>query len=317
MTAVGAAALAAAVAPVSAQNFKGKTINVVVAAPSGSAPDVIARIVTDAMRAALGATFVIENKPGAGGIIAVNQVKSGPTDGTRLLFAPGSTVAISPLAFKEARFNFDSDFETVAVVAETPMLLIARRTGGVASLASAVASAKSAPDSISIGNPGVNSIPHLAGELVGQLTHAQFRQVPMSTPTQGIQAVSNGDIDIFVDGVASLLPMVAAGRVRALAVTASRELPGLEGIALAKDTVPGLVVSGWFGMFARRGTSAALVGELNAATAAALQNPEVVARQRRLGTYPVGGSVAEAKAFVKEEKLKWAQVIRHSGIKPL
>ncbi|WP_158290147.1 tripartite tricarboxylate transporter substrate binding protein [Ramlibacter sp. WS9] len=314
--AAAAAALACAMAPALAQDFKGKAITVVVAAPPGTATDVAARIVTEGMRAKLGATFVIDNRPGAGGIIAVNQFKGGPTDGTRLLFTQGSTVVISPLTYKEARFNFESDFETIAIVAETPMLMVTRPAGGPASLAAAVASAKSAPDSISIGNPGVNSIPHLAGELLGYATGSQFRQVPMGTAAQGIQAVALGDIDIFVDGVASMLPMVAGGRLKALAVTASKELPGLEGIALAKDTAPGLVVSGWFGLFAPGGAPAALTSELNAAVASALQNPDVIAKLRKLGTYPTPGSVIEAKAFVKAEKAKWADVIRKSGIKP-
>src|SRR4029077_4103299 len=109
-----------------------------------------------------------------------------------------------------------------------------------------VASAKSAPDTISIGNPGLNSIPHLVGELIGQATGAQFRQIPMGTSTQGMQAAANGDIDLFVDGLTVMLPWVSAGRLKALAVTSSKELPGLEGIALAKDTAPSLVVSGWF-----------------------------------------------------------------------
>ena len=296
--------------------MKGKIINVVVAAPPGSAPDVIVRILTDGMRAKLGATFVIENRPGAGGIIAVNQAKAGPKDGTRLLFVPGSTVAIVPLTYKDARFDFESDFETVSVVAETPMLIATRPGGAIGSLGAAVASAKSAPDTISIGNPGLNSIPHLVGELIGQATGAHFRQIPMGTPTQGMQAVANGDIDLFVDGVTVMLPWVSAGRLKALAVTSSKELPGLEGIALAKDTAPSLVVSGWFGLFAPSGTPAAVVGALNAAMAATLQDPDVIAKQQKLGTYPVGGSVAEAKAFVKAEKAKWAQVIRNSGIKP-
>jgi len=311
-----AAALAALTAPASAQDFKGKIISVVVAGPSGSAPDVIARILTDAMRAKLGATFVIENKPGAGGIIAVNQVKTGPKDGTRLLFVPGSTAVIAPFTYKEARFDFETDFEAVSVVAETPMLIATRSGGAIGSLAAAVASAKAAPDTISIGNPGLNSIPHLVGELIGQATGTHFRQIPLSTPAQGIQAAASGDIDLFVDGVAAVLPMVSAGRLKALAVTSPKELPGLEGIALAKDTAPSLVVSGWFGLFVPGGTPAAVVGALNAATTSALQDPDVIAKQRKLGTYPVGGSVSDAKAFVKAEKAKWAQVIRTSGIKP-
>lgn len=138
----------------------------------------------------------------------------------------------------------------------------------------------------------------------------------MGTTPAGIQAVVNGDIQMYIDGVAPLMPMVKAGRVKALAVTAAQELPGLEGIPLAKDVVPELNVSGWFALFAPKGTPAATVTLLNQAAKKAVQDPDTVAKMRNLGTYPMPGTVAESQAFVKKEKALWADVIRHSGIQP-
>lgn len=311
-----ALAIAAFTAPAQAQDYKGKTIRIVVPAPPGSAPDVIARVVTDNMRAQLGATVVIENKPGAGGIIAVNQVNGAAPDGMTLLFTQGAVVAISPHTYKEAKFDFERDFEAISAIADTPMLLAANPAKGPATLPAALEAVKAKPESLSLGSPVRTSIPHLAAEMMDQTMGTRFQQVPMGTTSQGIQAVVNGDIQLYIDGVAPIMPMVKAGRLKALAVTAPRELPGLEGIPLAKDVVPNLVVSGWFALFAPKGTPAPLIAQLNSAASTAVQNADVIAKMRNMGTYPMGGSVAQAQAFVKKEKALWAEVIRKSGIQP-
>ncbi|ROZ74973.1 tripartite tricarboxylate transporter substrate binding protein [Ramlibacter sp. WS9] len=316
LVAAAALAIGALAVPAQAQDFKGKVINIVVAAPVGTATDVIARLVGGSMSATLGASVVVDNKPGAGGLIAANYVKGAAANGLVVLFASASTVVITPLTYKEARYDIDRDFETVGMIAETPMLLASNPGKGPASLAAAVASVKAKPDSMTMGNPGIYSFPHLVAEVIDQLSGARFRQVGMGSATAGIQAVVNGDLDVMVEGVASLLPMVTAGRLKALAVTAQRELPGLEGIPLAKDAVPDLVVTGWFTFFVPKGTPPALVNLLNSATNTALHNPQVIAQLRTLGTYPIGGSVAEAKTFIKAEKVKWAAVVGKAGIKP-
>lgn len=315
---IAAAALAAcaAFAPAQAQDLKGKTVKVVVPAPAGSAPDVIARLVSEHMRGQIGATFVVENRPGAGGLVAVNAVKSAPADGTTLLFPQGAVVAISPLTYKEAKFDFERDFETIATIAHTPMLLVANTAKGPGSLKDALDSAKAKPDMVTLGNPVRTSIPHLAAEMMGQKMNVRFQQIPMGTTPAGIQAVVNGDIQLYIDGVAPLMPMVKAGRVKALAVTAAQELPGLEGIPLAKDVVPELNVSGWFALFAPKGTPAATVQWLNSAANKAVVDADTVVKMRNLGTYPMPGSVTESQAFVKKEKARWVDVIRLSGIQP-
>ena len=157
---------------------------------------------------------------------------------------------------------------------------------------------------------------HRAGELLAQAAGARFNLVPMSTSAQALQAVVNGDSQLSVDGIAPLLPLVKAGRLRALGVTSSRVLPGLEGLPLAKDAVPGVEASGWFMLFANKGTPPARLQALNAAVSAALQSPEVVQKLQATANYPVGGSVADARAFLAREKAKWAGAVQRAGLTP-
>lgn len=307
------AALGSAAAPPS--TLTTKPVHIVVPAPAGSAPDVVARILGDKLRLRFGQAAIIDNRTGAGGIIAVNAVKGAPADGTNLLLAQASVAVVTPLTYREAKYDIERDFETVAALADTPMLFVANLESGPKSWDEAISLAQAKPDTLSLGNPFRTSIPHLAGELVGQRTDARFVHVPMSTTGQGIQGVVSGDTQMYVDGVAPLLPLVKSGRMRALAVTAARELPGLEGIPLAQSRVPGLQVSGWFVLFAPKGTPREVVEEINKAANEAMQAPDTVAKLRELGTYPMGGSVADAAAFVRSEKKTWADVIQRSGLK--
>jgi tripartite-type tricarboxylate transporter receptor subunit TctC len=145
---------------------------------------------------------------------------------------------------------------------------------------------------------------------------ARFSQISFGSTPQGVQAVVNGDINLYVDGVGPLLPLTKAGRVRALAVASETELPGLEGIPLANQTVPGLNVYGWFIMQAPKGTPMAIQQRLNAEVNKAMQEPEVVARFREFGTYPTLGDVAASQRFLASEKALFEGVIRTLGLKP-
>jgi len=259
---------------------------------------------------------IVENKPGAGGILAVNAARGTEPNGTTLLFAQAAVVVVSPQTYKEAKYDLERDFETVGVVASTPMLFVANIDKGPKTWADAVSQVKATPDKLSLGNPTRTSIPHLTGELVGQTVGGSFQNVPMSSTGQGIQAVVNGDTAMYVDGVAPLIPLVKAGRLRELAVSADRVLPGLENIPLAKDQVTGLNVSGWFMLFVAKGTPKPVLEQLNTAMNAAVKTPEVVDKMRDLGNYPIGGTLADATAFLKREKAQWAEVIRKSGLQP-
>ncbi|MGD9944352.1 MAG: Bug family tripartite tricarboxylate transporter substrate binding protein [Burkholderiaceae bacterium] len=308
------AACTAAPWAAAAQGFPSKPIQMVVSAPPGSAPDIIARLLADQYRLRLGQPVVVENRPGAGGIIAINAMKDAPADGHRLLFAQAAVVVVTPLTYKEARYDMLRDFEPVSALASTPMMFVAHPPSGPKNWQEAVARSRGQPEKLSLGNPTRTSIPHLAGELVDARSGGRFQHVSMSNTGQGIQAVVNGDTQMYVDGVAAVLPMVKAGRLRPLAVTADRELPGLEGIPLAKSVVPDTVVSGWFVLFAPKGTPQPVLERLNAAAHEAMHAPEVVARMYEMGNYPMGGGLRDAQSFVAAERDRWADVIRRARI---
>lgn len=313
---LAAGACAASFAQTSAPAWPQKQIRLLVAAPAGSAPDLIARLIGDKMAKGLGQPVVVDNRPGAGGIIAMNQLKGAAPDGHTLALPQAAVLAVTPFTYKEASYDAERDFETVALVGKTPMLFVANNNHPAKTLAEAIAMAKAAPEKVSIGNPTRTSIPHLAAELIGQKADVKFQQVPFANTPQGIQAVISGDINIYTDGVGPLLQLVRTGRVKALAVASETELPGLENIPLVNKTVPGLNVWGWFMLQAPKGTPAAVVQRLNLEVNKAMVEADVIAKFREFGTYPTPGSVADAQRFLAGEKALFGGVIRNLGLKP-
>jgi tripartite-type tricarboxylate transporter receptor subunit TctC len=290
-------------------------MTVVVPAPAGSAPDIAARILADGLQQRLGQPFIIENKPGAGGIVAVMAAKSAPDQAHTLLFVHAAVAAITPLTYRAAKYDLATDFEPIAVFADTPMLFVANLAKGPKTLAEAVSLARANPGALALGSTSRGSIPHLSAVLLGQMTGAQFNVVPMSTSGQALQTVVGGDTVMSVDGIAPLLPMVKSGRLRALGMTSNRPLAGLEGLPLARDAVPGMEATGWFMLFAAQGTPQARLQQINIGVNEMLKSPDVIQRLEATGNYPVGGSIAEARRYLDSEKKKWASAVRQAGLK--
>ena len=311
ITLLGAAAISSW-----AQAWPQKSIRLIVPAPAGSAPDLAARIIGEKLTASLGQSILVDNKPGAGGIVAMNLLKAAPADGYTIGLNQAAVVVVTPFTYKEASYDIERDFETFAIAGKTPMLFVINAAHPAKTLADAIAMAKAKPDQVAVGNPTRTSIPHLAAELAGIKTNVQFQQVSFANTAQGLQAVVNGDIAMYVDGVGPLIQLVKAGRLRALAVAAETELPGLESIPLVNKTIPGLNISGWFSLQAPKGTPAAVLERLNKDINLAMQQPDVLAKFREFGTYATPGSVADAQRFVKSEKDMFGGVIRALGMKP-
>jgi tripartite-type tricarboxylate transporter receptor subunit TctC len=307
-------ALFALAAPAAAQPT-GKTLTLIVPAGPGSAPDIVARVVGDQLQERLKQPVVIENRLGAGGIIAAESLRRAPADGNTLLLAQAAVVTVTPLTYRAATYDAERDFETISVVADTPMMFVAHPAKGPATLAELLARAKAQPESVPMGSTSRGSIPNLTAELLGLMTGTRYNLVAMNASAQALQSVVSGDTVVSVDGIAPLLPQVRAGRLKALGVTSDRPLPGLEGLPLAKDTVPGLVATGWFMLFAPKGTPRARVQAINAAVNDALKAPEVLQKLQATANYPVGGSVEQAKAFLKKEKKLWGDAAERAGLK--
>jgi tripartite-type tricarboxylate transporter receptor subunit TctC len=292
-----------------------KPIRLLVAAPAGSAPDLIARIIGDKLARQLGQSVLVDNRPGAGGIVAMNLLKTAAPDGYTLAIPQAAVVVVTPFTYKEASYDIERDFETFAVVGKTPMMFVTNASNPARNFGDAIAMARAKPDQVAVGNPTRTSIPHLAAEMTGLKMNVKFQQVSFANTGQGIQAVVNGDIAFYADGVGPLIQLVKAGRLRALAVASETELPGLEGLPLANKTVPELNVYGWFSMQAPKGTPAAILQRLNSEINLAMQQADVVAKFREFGTYVTPGSVADAQRFVKSEAAQFGGVIRTLGLK--
>ncbi|MBN9404049.1 MAG: tripartite tricarboxylate transporter substrate binding protein [Burkholderiales bacterium] len=290
-------------------------IEIIVPAGAGSAPDIIARIVGDELSTRLKRPVVVNNRPGAGGIIAVMAAKSASNPDT-LLLAQAAVVTVTPLTYRAAKYDLETDMEPVLSVADTPMMFVANAEHGPKTLADALAAARKDPGAVALTTTSRGSIPHLTAELLVQTTGAPFNIVPTATTGQGIQTVVGGEAAMTVNGVAPLLPLVKSGRLKGLAVTSAKVLPGLEGYPLAKDIVPGLQATGWFMLFARKGTPSARVQQINQIVNTALQSPAVVDKLGKTANYPLGGSPADARAFLKQEKALWSGIVKNTDIHP-
>jgi len=314
--AAAVAGILATVPVLAAETYPARMVKMVVPSIAGSAPDIIARLVAERLTAAWGQQVVVENRPAGNGIAAMQELAQAAPDGYTLGLFHAAAAVTTPVMYKEARFDIERDAETVATIAYTPMLFVANAQAPYRNVAEILAAAKAKPDDVVIGSPRRGSIPHLTSEMMGQYGHARFRQIGFSGTTQAIQALIKGDIPLYVDGTAPLLPLVRSGRIKAIAVTADEALPGLEGIPLAKDAVPGTVASGWFAMFAPKGTPQAVIDRTSADVNAALRQGPFVTRLAELGTYPMIKSHAQARDFIRSEKKRWEEVIAEAGVKP-
>jgi tripartite-type tricarboxylate transporter receptor subunit TctC len=297
-----------------AQSWPAKQMRIVVPAPAGSAPDIAARAIADKLGVSWGMQPIIDNKPGAGCGIAMDAVRTAPADGYTVVLAQAACVVVSPLTFKTFKSDIDRDFAAISIVGITPMLIVANNAAPAKNLSEVVSQAKAAPDKITMGNPARTSIPHLAAELIAQQTGAKLFQVSFGSSGQATTAAVAGDVMYGLDGVAAMQPMVKAGKLRAIAVTSDRVLPGLEAYPLAKEVVPGLEVFGWFALMAPKATPTNVLSKINDDINKALTQPDVIAQFAGFGTYPRPGSLQEATNFIKKEQAQWAKVIKDARI---
>lgn len=309
-------AAAAAFAPLThaGSNFPEKPIRLLVASVPGSAPDVMARVIGDVLGKRLSQTIIVENKPGAGGIVMMNALKASAPDGYTLGFAQAAVAAVTPLTYKTATYSMDRDFATVGTVGITPMIFTASPSFAPKNLGEALELAKKSPEEVTIGSPTRTSVPDLASGLLASKAEVKMRQIPFSGTPQGLQAVVSGQINMYTDGVAPLIGLIKGGKVKALAVASESVLPGLEGIPLAKDTVPGMVIYGWFTIHVPKGTPDWVLRKLNSELNKALAEPEVIAQFRSLGTYPKMSTLEEASEFLHEQQALLGGVIKQMGI---
>jgi tripartite-type tricarboxylate transporter receptor subunit TctC len=311
-TAVG---LALAPSLLHAQAWPAKPIRLIVPAAPGSAPDVVARMLADRLGTSLGQTLIVDNRPGAGGIPGMSALARSANDGYTIGFAPAAMATITPLVYKNPQFNPDTDFQPIATVGTSPLVLVTLAGNGINSLADLAKVAKASPGKVNFAAPQPNSLPHLAGEMVSKAGDMGLFTVPYPGPPAAMTAVISGDATLTADGLPGLLPHIRSGRLKALGVTSAKRLPGIDVPAVA-ETYPGYEAIGWFQIMVPSGTPAPVVERLNAEVNKATQQADFVTRLNELGVYPRQDSVAGAQEFFAAQQKAMKKLVTDLGVQP-
>jgi tripartite-type tricarboxylate transporter receptor subunit TctC len=230
----GALVLAAGVAQ--AQDWPNKPVRMIVPFPPGTAPDIATRLIGEKMSASWKQQMVIENRPGAGGIPGMSAfIKTAP-DGYSFAIVPATIVTLTPHLYKNPQYSIDTDVTPVAIVATGPFIVAVNPGIGVNSLDDLLKMAKANPGKINLAPPGLNTTPHLAGELLAMLSGVKFYPVPYNGSVPAVTAVITNESQVTIDGVPALASNIRAGKLKAIAVTSKGRIPGFDNVPPIADT---------------------------------------------------------------------------------
>jgi tripartite-type tricarboxylate transporter receptor subunit TctC len=300
-----------------AQPFPSRPLRLVVGFTPGGAADFVARAFQEPLARALGQPVVVENKPGAGSSLAAESVAKGPADGYTFLIASPSSILVNPLIQPKAGFQPMKDLVPVSKVSSSPLILAVNPGLGVMDLQGLIRYLKANPGRVNFSTSGNGSAPHLSAVLFMRLAGVDMVHVPYKGGAPSVQAVLAGDTQLAFATPPSVLPLVQAGRLRALAVTSRNATPLVPGVpGMVQAGLPDYEISFWYGFFVPAGTPAEAVKRLFAATEQALRLPEVAKTLAREGTETSGSaSPDDFAAFLAQDAKLWARLVKDSGAK--
>ena len=312
--AAGAAALPGFSLVTEAQTYPSRPISLIVFVPAGGTPDIIARLIGQSMSQRLGQSVVIDNRPGAGGNLALQAVARAPADGYTLLLV-ATPHAINVTLYEKSTVTITRDIVPVARINQDSFVLLVNPSFPAKTVREFIDYAKANPGKINLASAGTGNLTHLCGELFRMMTEIDVVHVPYRGTPAAQSALIAGDVQGFFDAVGSSVAHIQAGSLRALGVTATARLKVLPDIPPIGDVVPGYAVTGWLGVGVPKGTPPEIIERLNREVNAALADPAVRARMAELGSEPLPGSPGEFAKLVADETEKWSKVVKFAGLK--
>ena len=311
--AAGAAAFPSLSRVASADNYPTRPVHIIVAFPAGNASDTIARLAAQGLSERLGQSFVIENRPGAGGQIGVELVVRAPPDGYTLLVA-SAVNAVNATLYGKLNYNFMRDIAPVASICRVPDVMVVNPSVPAKTVPEFIAYAKANPGKINMASAGNGSASHLAGELFKMMTGVDLVHVPYRGSF--IPDLLGGQVQVTFAPIPVAIAYIRAGKLRVLAVTGAARSKALPDTPTVAEFVPGYEASAWYGIGAPEKTPAEIIDRLNKEITACLADPKVNARLSDLGAIPMAMTPEEFGKFIAAETEKWAKVIRAANIKP-
>jgi tripartite-type tricarboxylate transporter receptor subunit TctC len=297
--------------------YPAKPVRFIVSFPPGGSADLMARAVAMKLGEKFGQTFVVENRPGAGGNIGLDLVAKAAPDGYTIGLGAAGALAVNVSLYKTMPFDPVKDFAPVTMLAEIPFVLAANPSVEAKTVAEFVSLAKAKPKALSIGHGGNGTAMHLSSQLLNSMAGVEIELVPYKGSSPAATDTMAGHVPASMLDIPSAVNFIQTKRLTALAVTSSKRVEALADVpTFAESGLPGYESVGWFGVVAPARTPAAIVAKLNAAMVEALKDPDIKQRALSVGAIPASSTPEAFGAMIQSEIAKWGKVIADAGIKP-
>jgi tripartite-type tricarboxylate transporter receptor subunit TctC len=305
----------AMVGPAQAETYPSRPVTIVVPFAAGGGSDLLARLVAQKLEEKLGKPFIIENRPGAATTLAAMQAVRATPDGSTLMQATSSTMAINVSMSKKMPYEPLKDLVPVALLSSSPFFLVVNNNSPVKTVADLIAIAKAKPNGLNYGSGGPGSMHHLSTELLQNLSGIQMTHVPYKATPPAMNDLMAGHIQVLFGDTTSTLPFIKQGTVRGVAVTTAKRSPAAPDIPTVAETVPGFESASWQMLVAPGATPPEVIALLNRTVHAIFSDPAVIDELSKRGIGPaLTGTPDEVREFVKQEIVRWSDVVRRAGL---
>lgn len=299
-----------------AQDWPGKQpVRFVIPYPPGGASDVTARVLAQKLGESLKQSFVIDNKPGANGIIALESVARAAPDGYTILMANLGPNAINAAIYAKLPYDSIKDFIPITLTSIVPQILVVTPALPIKTVPELIAYAKANPGKLTFASAGNGASNHLSAELFNGMAGIKMRHVPYKGDTPAMTDVMSGQVDVMFPTAVAAMSQVKSGRLRAIGATSSKRIPSLPDVPTVAETVPGFEAVSWGGVMAPAGTPPAVIRTLNGEINRILKMPDVAEKLQGLGAEIVGSTPDEFAAYLRAEIAKWGKVARENNVK--
>ena len=299
-----------------AQTYPARPVRIIVGYPAGGPIDILARLLTPGFSESFGQQFIVDNRPGASGMIGTEQVAKSAPDGHTLLMT-AATFAINPSVYARVPYDPQRDFAAIALVARSPYLLVAHPSFPARGVKDLIAVAKASPGQVNFASSGSASLPHLAGELFQLMAGVKMNHIPYKGGTPATIDTLAGQVPIIFNNMLNAVPHVKSGKMRALGVTGTQRTTILPQVpTISESGLKGYEVNGWYGLLGPVAMPREIVVRLNAEAGKVMKLPASAARLADDGVVTHADTPDTFAALIRDEQVKWAKVVRQAGIRP-
>jgi tripartite-type tricarboxylate transporter receptor subunit TctC len=304
-----------AIYEVHAQDYPSRPVKVIVPTPPGGPVDVVARITANYLQNTLGQGFVVENRAGAGNTIGSKDAAEAAPDGYTLLFSSASGLVIAPLLHPDAGYDPIKSYDPIALVAGSTLILVVNPSVPAKNVRELVAYAKANPGKVNFSSGGIGVLPHLVGEMFKAQAGIDIVHVPYKGGGPSITDLVAGNVQMTFEGTGVLLPLIQAGKLRALAVTTPKRIAELPDVpTMVESGFPNFVSTSWTGLLAPVHTPGAIITKLNSSINAALKTADFNKALANLSNQPLGGTPQDFTETIKADLAKWSPIIKSLGL---